>query len=100
MAGAAINDLLELLESAVGEMNSLIGMMEPYYSQCDADKNARALIEKIKRVLPPEPEPYVAPPITCDLCTGRSKRTFKTSNALKMHQAHVHFEFPRQEAKP
>jgi hypothetical protein len=91
-------DVRALLEAAVYEMGDLIGMMEPYYSQCNADKNANELIERIQAVLPPPPKPYVAPPLCCDLCEGnKAKRVFKTSDALCDHRRHVHSQ-PKEQS--
>lgn len=38
------------LDSVVEEMQSLISMMEPYYSQANADKSARAKIAEIRAI--------------------------------------------------
>lgn len=90
-------ELLQLLDEAVSEMRNLISMMEPYYSQCEGDKEACELIARIEEVLPPPPPPYVAPPLCCDQCEGkRAERDFKTKQALNMHKAHVHFVFNRE----
>jgi hypothetical protein len=87
---------LELLQEAVDEMESLIGMMEPYYSQCDADREARELIQRIRAALPAPPAPYVAPPICCQHCEGaKARRVFKTKQALNNHVSSVHFDLMR-----
>lgn len=83
--------MIGLLDEARDEMRSLIGMMEPYYSQGNADSDARALIERISAVLPP---PYVPPapkPIKCKHCTGgKANRVFRNSNDLKKHIRSIH----------
>lgn len=37
----------EQIDEIINELESLIGMMEPYYSQGDCDKDARALINRL-----------------------------------------------------
>lgn len=80
-----------LLGDAEDELDSLAGMMEPYYSQCNADDDARRLIERIRAVLPP---PYIPPPppaITCQQCSGwKSKRVFIDDAALRNHTRSAH----------
>lgn len=38
----------EMLDEIVDEMHSLMAMMEPYYKQADADRDALALVARIK----------------------------------------------------
>lgn len=42
------DDVMELVE----ELENVIDMMEPYYKQCDADRSARLLIQKIRDQFP------------------------------------------------
>lgn len=43
-----VNLTTEQVDEIVSELNSLIDMMEPYYSQCDGAKDARALIDRLE----------------------------------------------------
>lgn len=38
----------EQIDEIINELHSLIGMMEPYYSQGDCDRDARALIDHLE----------------------------------------------------
>lgn len=40
-----------LLIEIVGEVQSLVAMMEPYYSQCNADRPACELIERLQTII-------------------------------------------------
>ena len=43
MSGAFLDEVVE-------ELESLIGFMEPYYSQANCDKSAREMIERIEKM--------------------------------------------------
>lgn len=40
-----------LLMDIVGNLESLMGMMEPYYSQCDADSEALELVQRLEGII-------------------------------------------------
>lgn len=84
-------EALSLLDEAEVELNSLAGMMEPYYSQCGGADAAEELLSRIGKVRPAEYVPPPPPPICCDLCTGgRANRRFTDEAALNHHKRAVH----------
>jgi uncharacterized C2H2 Zn-finger protein len=73
--------LKELLSDSISQMRSLIRMMEPYYSQCNAEREAEELIERIEMVLPYEQVIKGRSSFRCTECT----RTFGTPSAVSQH---------------